>query len=609
MKAESIGSHLLVLPGAVNVGIVMDGERALLIDFGAGEALKEIGELGIRVVEKVLFTHHHRDQACGIWLLGGGTRIGVPEAERRLFEDPASYWDDPSNRWHVYGFRPHHLTLAEPVPVHEAYRGGDSFEWGPARVSVVDTPGHTDGGVSYLVDVDGQRAAFCGDLIFEGGKLWEIYSLQKGTATADYHGFLGARRQLVESLGRLKEARPSALVPSRGAVIRDPASAIDALSARLGSCYDMYASISALRYYFPALFGEYAGDPRAMPIGQSKPAPDFLRHFKTTWIIISRDGAAFAIDCGDPSVVGEVGKLQAAGEVGSVEGLWITHYHDDHVDAVPEFKEAFRCPVFADRRVAEVVEDPLAWRLPCVSPVKVQVDRRTEDGESWRWREFEMTAYHFPGQTLYHGGLFVEGRGARVFFVGDSFTAAGIDDYCCGNRNFLGRGRGFDRCIALLESLEPCLLVNNHVDQAFDFTRGQREFMRKNLEERMREFGELIAWDDPNYGMDEHWIRCFPYEQRVARGSEAKVQVVFTNHSSEPREASCRASLPRSWGSGATEFAGSVIQPRREGSVPISFEVPEKIEPKRYVVPVDAWYSGRFLPQVSETIIRVERQR
>ena len=44
-----------------------------------------------------------------------------------------------------------------------------------------------------------------------------------------------------------------------------------------------------------------------------------------------------------------------------------------------------------------------------ISPSVAPVDHRTGDAESWRWHEFTLTAYHFGGQTLYHGGLLVEG--------------------------------------------------------------------------------------------------------------------------------------------------------------------------------------------------------
>ena len=148
------------------------------------------------------------------------------------------------------------------------------------------------------------------------------------------------------------------------------------------------------------------------------------------------------MDCGSPGILKQIQRLKAEGEISDVTEFWITHYHDDHVDAIPEFQESFPCTTRTDSIVADIVENPRGFRLPCISPAVARIDHRTQDGDSWTWNEFKMTAYHFPGQTYYHGGLLVEGRGVRMFFAGDSFTMAGIDDYCSGNRNLLGERRG-----------------------------------------------------------------------------------------------------------------------------------------------------------------------
>jgi len=357
-----LSESLHVHQGVMNVGILRDGNRALLIDPGPGEVFDVMRSLGIERVDLIVLTHHHRDQASGIGLLSDiETRIGVPEAERAYFEDVASYWNDPVYRWHLYNFHPHHLMLTEPLHVHETYADGSSFDWGRAKISVLATPGHTDGSVSYIVDVDGQRTVFSGDLIYDEGKLWEIYSLQKGNGNdiTDYHGFLGARGQVVESLQKIKSTRPTRLVPSHGAIMMKPAKAIDVLIKRLRSCYDRYAAISALRFYFPKMFTEYANSKDAMPIRPTKPVPDCLRHFGTTWLLISKDRAAFAMDYGDPSIIEEVRKLQADRTINQIEKLWITHYHDDHVDLAAVFRDNFRCPVIADSHVADVIEKPL----------------------------------------------------------------------------------------------------------------------------------------------------------------------------------------------------------------------------------------------------------
>ena len=55
---------------------------------------------------------------------------------------------------------------------------------------------------------------------------------------------------------------------------------------------------------------------------------------------------------------------------------------------------------------------------------------------------------------------------------------------------------------------------------------------------------ELFPWDHPNYGMDEAWVRSFPYEQHVKPGETVQLDVVFTNHSNEAREAKFARYLP-----------------------------------------------------------------
>ena len=117
-----LSEHLLVYHGPINVGIVRDGGKALLIDCGDGSVAGPCPGLGITAVEQLLFTHHHRDQACGAGdLADRGAKIGVPEAERDYFANPAGYWNDDRHLWRVYrNFRPHPLMLTEPLRVDEA---------------------------------------------------------------------------------------------------------------------------------------------------------------------------------------------------------------------------------------------------------------------------------------------------------------------------------------------------------------------------------------------------------------------------------------------------------------------------------------------------------
>jgi glyoxylase-like metal-dependent hydrolase (beta-lactamase superfamily II) len=599
---QSLSEHLLVHAGSINVGIVRDGSRALLIDCGNGDVATALRDLGVTTVDQVVFTHHHRDQACGAGRFAGAA-IGVPETEREAFEKPSAYWSDPKHRWHIYHFHPHHLMLTQPLRVDAGFADGHVFTWGPARIRVLATPGHTDGSVSYLVAVDGRRVMFCGDAIYDHGRLWDLHSLQHSMGRwGDYHGFLGALPALTRSLRRIQAEQPDRLVPSHGHSMNRPAEAIDAVIARLEVCYEKYTAISALRHYDRDVFGPDEGKGR-MPFCPALPVPENLRHFGTTWVLIARDKSALVMDCGNPAVVDDVKQLMASGAIRAVEGLWITHYHDDHVDAVPAFQAAFDCPCLADRAVADVIADPLAWRLPCISPAKVRVDRVTADGESWQWHEYRLTAYTFPGQTLYHGGLLAEADGQRLFFVGDSFAPSGIDDYCAQNRIQFGVGIGLDRCVALLQQLRPALLFNPHVDSAFVFSDEQYAAMRANLAEREALMGDLLPWDHPNYGLDDSWVRCHPYEQRARAGTEATLEVVVTNHSAVPRAVACRPVLP--WSPDLPDWTHATLPAKTEGRLHVAFRIPPDQASGRTIIPIDIRYEARWLPQFAEAVLEV----
>ncbi len=606
-----LSEHLYVYPGPINVGIVRDGDRALLIDCGDGRVADALKTLGVKSVAEVVFTHHHRDQACGASRLAdAGAAIVVPASEKAWFDDVAKFWDSPKSRWEAYNFHPHRLMLGEPVRVDRTIEDGQEFAWGPAKIRAVATPGHTDGSLSYLVEVDGRRVGFCGDVICGDGQVWDVYSMQKGFrwpggGIGDYHGFLGARGELVESLTRLRAAEPAVLVPSHGDVVLDPAKAIETLTARLAECHDAYAAISALRHYFPKAFAEYEGRTDHMAIRPGHAPPDCLRHCGTSWILVSKDGAALVMDCGSRKVIEQVQKWQKKGEIGSVEGLWVTHYHNDHTAGIGEFQKTFDCPTITDRSVAEVITNPMGWWLPCLTRGAVRVERATTHGESWQWHEFKLTAFFLPGQTLYHSGLLAEAGDLRMLFVGDSFTPGGIDDYCAQNRNWLGRSVGFDRCLELIEELRPTHIFNCHVDKAFDFTPEQCRFMRENLARREELFGRLFPWDHANYGMDASWVRAFPYEMEGKAGQPVEFDVVFTNHSKKTQAAECRAIAPGRWRCGPSAWSRGEIGSKEEGTLGVKLTIPPKVGPGRYIVPIDVRYGSRELPQFTEAVVVV----
>src|SRR5262249_13409447 len=157
------------------------------------------------------------------------------------------------------------------------------------------------------------------------------------------------------------------------------------------------------------------------------------------------------VDCGSTHILDELKKLHEAGTLNSLDYVFISHYHDDHTDQVPAAIDTFGSTVLAVRELWEILENPRAFALPCLTGNPIPVTGRLSSGARWRWKEFELSAYYFPGQTLYHQALLVSKDGGEsILFVGDSFTPTGIDDYCLQNRNFLHPDTGFFQCLSFL---------------------------------------------------------------------------------------------------------------------------------------------------------------
>lgn len=613
-----LSEHLWVWQGAVNTGVLLAGDRALLFDCCDTVTPAAPAALGVRHVDWVLCTQHRRPNTAGVYpFVEAGAAVAAPAAERHLFEQVDAFWAAWLSRWHLADVLPPAQVPVRPIPVARAVAEGDRIEWQGYSIRVLETPGATDGAVSYLVDVDGQAVCFSGDVLYGPGQVWELYSLQRHFGVvSDYHGFLGARSQLLPSLEKLAGCGAGMLVPSHGEVMRESSAAVAATRQALEAVWRNYCSVSALNYYFPHLLDDTSDDPARMAPARQHAMPPFVRFVAyTSFAVVSDSGAALLLDCGHDSVLDTVGRWLHEGAVTSVDGCWVSHYHYDHVDALYRVPDGLKCPIFTDRSMAEVIEHPGRFYLPCICTNPAPVAQATADGESWQWQEFRLTALHLPGQSLYHSGLLVEGHGTSVLFVGDSFAPAGLDDYCAGNRNFVRRHHGLRRCLDLVRRYRPQYLVNQHQQQAFSFTDQELDYMEATLAERERLLAALLPWPHPDFGTDEWWVRAYPYEQEAAPGSRIAVDVQLTNHGPQPAEASVEPVLPPGWGwegeAGPTSlavpaetdgFAQSWAE-RPDGSVRLWLRLPTDAAPGRYAVPLRLTWAGRYLGQARHCIV------
>ncbi len=550
LHGETLSPHLSFSPGPVNA-VMLKSEMEHLAIYSTGQ---------MRGPEKpfmLLLTQARRDTSSGATRLPPGIPIAAPSAERQFLENPQAFWEHfATARFHDYDQQTTKIG-AVPVPVTRWVQEGDVVEWPGVTLRVLDTPGYTRGGVSYLGEIDGRKVAFTGDLIHGDGQILDLYSFQDAIPEAKvrgYHGYGGRLGALVSSLLKVRAEAPDLIIPARGRVIHRPVQAIDTLIQRVRALYRNYLSTSALHWYFKEarmqacaqrVLGE--GSPvELMPFSMHTQTPDWIKGFSTTRLILSEDGAAFMLDCGNQRVIDEVQALIESGLVKRVDGIFVTHYHDDHTDKVQEASERFDCPVYAVSEYKDVLEHPAGYHLPAMTDQAIKNVQGMDDGTTMSWHEFEFQFHFYPGQTYYHGALSVTKPGeSPIFLVGDSFAPSGIDDYCVQNRNLVHEESGYLYCLRKLRDMpQDTWLINEHIPYVFRFSSAEMDYLESRYRERASLLSELFPWDDPNYGIDAQWAVFYPYGLTLSPGQRGHLEIRVTNHSPRERQFTL---TPRGW--------------------------------------------------------------
>ena len=108
-------------------------------------------------LRSIFLTHAHVDHMAGMNAL----RARFPKAELYMSRGDASYLKDPSKNL-SYTF-PDHVLVEDP---EHWVKGGDLIKTCGLDFTVIDTPGHTPGGISFYEAKEG--IVFTGDSLFHG---------------------------------------------------------------------------------------------------------------------------------------------------------------------------------------------------------------------------------------------------------------------------------------------------------------------------------------------------------------------------------------------------------------------------------------------------------
>ena len=540
---KKISPHVFFSKGYVN-GIRIRSKGRTLMVYGDPSGQ-------VKRADYVLFTHHRREFiSAARKLVEHGAKVVLPVQAAGDLENPDHFWQNffEEHRFHSAGNMMTNRSV-KSMPVPEKVQGGDTICWQGFDIKILNTPGYAENAISYLINIDDKKYGFVGDLIYDKGQILDIYNLQAAvdnTKIGGYHGYCGRLGNLICSLQKILVEDPDIIIPSRGNIIYEPVEAITSLIDRLQKLYKNYLAISSIRWYFDADLETLTSD---VQIQLSEVDTNFfaekLIDDPPSWIIpvsnsrliISADRSGFLIDCGNAGIIKTLEQMIGEGKLKSLEGVFITHYHDDHVNNIHELVEHFGCKVYANEELQEVLEHPENFYMPCLSRIPIRGINYLQDREEMQWHEFRMRFYYFPGQTLYHGAVLVDNKDEDVdiLFIGDSFSPTGIDDYSLPNRNLLHKDRGYYKCLTLLKDLNQTkssyYLINQHIHPPFWFSNEQIDAMIANLDQRQALFSAVFPWKDINFGLDPQWARLYPYHIRKNAGEEFEISLRILNHS------------------------------------------------------------------------------
>jgi glyoxylase-like metal-dependent hydrolase (beta-lactamase superfamily II) len=572
---REIARGVWLVPDTCNVYLVIadepadDGARtAIAVDFGAGAVLDHLAELGVDRITDVVMTHHHRDQGQGLpRAVEHGARIHVPPVEVDLFARVDEMWATRQLE-NDYNVRQDRFSLLEPVPVHATVPEYRWFGVGGVELCPLPTPGHTVGSVSYLLDRDGERLAFTGDLIYGRGKVWSLaatqwsYTATEGPAMA------------VLSCHLLRDERPDRLLPSHGEVMRDAEGALALLAERMNAYVDSrrwhdWDLLDRLRNPYVQLTDHLLLNRSSM---------------SCSYVLLSTTGEALLIDYGYDMTTGlptgqdrasrrpwlaSLPALKQQFGVTRISAVLATHYHDDHVAGMPLLRAVEGTEIWAPEHVAPVLADPWEHDLPCQWYEPIVADRSLPLGETVRWNEYEITVHDQPGHTLFAAAFEVKVDGVTVVFTGDQQENLGMPgerreilNYQYRNRFRLG---DYVASAQLYKRIAPGLLLSGHWEPRTTDAAYLDYLLQAgaNLDELHH---ELLPLDELDLGADGVLCRLAPYRAAASPGSTLAYRATVRNPHPRRADAVLAPVVPHGWAIEPAE-ARVALEPGEEREV------------------------------------------
>jgi len=620
-RLTQISKHLFCFSDTCNAYLLVDSDAGLLIDAGSGAVLDHLKEAGVKRIEWVLHTHHHRDQCWGTpRLRQHGARVAVPEYERHLFEQAELFWQT-RRTFDNYNDRNTFFTIGENIPADAVLADYETFTWRGYTFFVLPAKGHTLGSSALLAGIDGRQVAFTGDLMAEGGKLYQLHALEYTYGSMEGVVFT------LQSIQALRKRNLDLLLPSHGQPITEVRRDIDKLELRLMECVRLGRGMRiGGRDSIPETV--FLPEPRLIPLS---------RHLlwggvwtcSNFYVILSDSGKAMFVDYGHAFwphmhvgsdhdgletmrfVEHHLDELRDDYGVTSFDLAVPTHIHDDHTCGISYLQRHHGTRCWALDEVAQVLADPAAWAsTPCTFPRPIRIERRLKDGERFRWEEYDFEIYFAPGQTEFHSVYAAMIDGRKVAFTGDNYFLAEVvaggktemlpyQTTVLRNSFQLAMHR---RCAEVMRRLSPELICPGHRDVLPCYKKDLDTYC-DFIARKERTFRELVGAPADQF-IDLFWARLLPYVAVVKPGQTLTYRLLLRNNLETPVTYGARLLPPAEWET-AREFRSLKLEAGGRGELILAVQAPGHADGVRRLLTAEIEIDGKSQGPISEALVTV----
>jgi glyoxylase-like metal-dependent hydrolase (beta-lactamase superfamily II) len=305
---------------------------------------------------------------------------------------------------------------------------------------------------------------------------------------------------------------------------------------------------------------------------------------------------------------------QVTGKRG-IDVVVVSHYHDDHVVAIPLLQRVFQTECWVPENFADLLANPQDYTFPCTWPAPIQVHRRLQLNQT---ATIDDVTFHFApmsGHTRFSALIGFELDGVRYAHTGDQYFPEDFrveqrpweanrltPNHVYKNGAFLN---SFRESARWLREWQPEVLLTGHMPAcrltpAFFERLDERTEVYERLHQQAMPLGEAEAhFEVDSWG---GWIR--PYRRFVAKPAPIPFQVTVRNPLPHAAMLNLRLVGPSGW-----VGASASLQAAARAEVSCQLSITPAGECRRQAIAVELEAEGQPFGQVAEALVTVGGSR